>query len=101
MPDELQRRLLAGFRGESADLARKVTTALLELEHAPDKDALRSSFDRVARGLHTLKGSAATIGLQDLADCLASAHPGQKVALLVLRGKKTITLNATLTARRD
>ena len=37
--------------------------------------------------------------LQDLADDLAQAEPGQRVAITVLRGGKPLVLHATLGAR--
>jgi hypothetical protein len=41
-------------------------------------------------------GDKTLTGLQDLADCLAMAKPGDKVALIVQRGKTKLTLHATL-----
>jgi Peptidase family M28/PDZ domain/PA domain len=45
-------------------------------------------------------GDKKLAGLQDLADALAAARPGDKVALKVQRGKETLVLHATLTERK-
>ena len=77
--DPLLAPLLPGFVEEAEGLAAKVTLHLLDLERSGGGRA----FDDLARGLHTLKGSAATIGLDDLADL---AHRMED-AVLPLRGQ--------------
>jgi two-component system, chemotaxis family, sensor kinase CheA len=77
--DPVLRELLAGFLVEAEGLAAKVTQHLLDLERSGGGRA----FDDLARGLHTLKGSAATIGLDELADL---AHRMED-AVLPLRGR--------------
>jgi chemotaxis protein histidine kinase CheA len=77
--DPLLEPLLPGFAEEAEGLAAKVTLHLLDLERSGGGRA----FDDLARGLHTLKGSAATIGLDDLADL---AHRMED-AVLPLRGQ--------------
>ena len=81
MGDPLLEQLLSGFVDEAEDLAAKVTLHLLELERSGGG----RSFDDLARGLHTLKGSAATLGLEELADL---AHRMED-AVLPLRGQGT------------
>ncbi|MCA1827351.1 MAG: Hpt domain-containing protein, partial [Myxococcales bacterium] len=77
--DPLLEQLLTGFVDESQEIYERVTRNLIELENAP---AQGTRFDDLARGLHTLKGSAATLGLEELADL---AHRMED-AILPLRG---------------
>jgi two-component system chemotaxis sensor kinase CheA len=77
--DPLLEQLLAGFVDEAQEIYERVTRSLMELEKSP---AQGPSFDELARGLHTLKGSAATLGLEELADF---AHRMEDV-VLPLRG---------------
>ena len=77
--DPLLEQLLAGFVDESQEIYERVVRSLMELEKNP---AQGTSFDELARGLHTLKGSAATLGLEELADF---AHKMEDV-VLPLRG---------------
>lgn len=79
MADALLEQLIAGFVGEVSGIAAKATRQLLELE----KTGGGRSFDDLARGLHTLKGSAATLGLMELSEL---AHKMED-ALLPLRGR--------------
>src|SRR5229473_6154169 len=79
MLDPLLEQLLAGFVDESQEIYERVTRNLIELEKEP---AQGPRFDEVARGLHTLKGSAATLGLEELAEF---AHRMEDV-ILPLRG---------------
>src|SRR5207253_10079574 len=67
------------FVDESQEIYKRITRNLIELENAP---AQGTRFDDLARGLHTLKGSAATLGLDELADL---AHRMED-AVLPLRG---------------
>jgi chemotaxis protein histidine kinase CheA len=77
--DPLLEQLLEGFVDESKEIYDRVARSLMELEKSP---AQGPSFDELARGLHTLKGSAATLGLAELADF---AHRMED-AVLPLRG---------------
>jgi len=79
--DPLLEQLLAGFVDESQEIYERVTRSLMELEKSPSQGP---SFDELARGLHTLKGSAATLGLDELADL---AHHMEDV-VLPLRGSQ-------------
>lgn len=58
--------LLQTFVGEANDLCQSTTRALLALERGSGA-ALASEYDRLARNLHTLKGTAGTLGMDDLA----------------------------------
>src|SRR4051812_45601338 len=77
--DPLLEQLLAGFVDESQEIYERVARSLMELEKSP---AQGPHFDELARGLHTLKGSAATLGLEELAGL---AHRMEDV-VLPLRG---------------
>lgn len=67
--DPLLQGLVAGFAAEAQEVCQKVTMDLLELERgALDADALSKAYNRLGRHLHTLKGSAASLGLQDLSE---------------------------------
>lgn len=65
--DEIQRRSREVFRIEATDLLRELEAALLELEADSANPAL---INRVFRVMHTLKGSGATSGFQELSDFL-------------------------------
>ncbi|WP_243439876.1 chemotaxis protein CheA [Fundidesulfovibrio soli] len=52
------------FRDEAADLLAELETALLELEDAPQDSGL---VNRIFRAMHTLKGSGAMFGFDDIA----------------------------------
>ncbi|HYO55666.1 hybrid sensor histidine kinase/response regulator [Archangium sp.] len=65
--DPMLQSLVAGFSSEAQEVCQKVTLDLLELEREGlDIEALSKVYTRLARHLHTLKGSAASLGLQDL-----------------------------------
>lgn len=67
--DPLFRKLAQAFTAEATDLSQRLTLDVLELERRPaEAETLRAIWDRVARNLHTLKGSAATVGIDDAAD---------------------------------
>src|ERR1700682_3742524 len=86
MLDPLLEQLVVGFVDESQEIYDRITRDLLELEKpeaaAPGALPRAEAFDSLARGLHTLKGSAATLGLDELADL---AHRIED-AVLPLRG---------------
>jgi len=52
------------FRDEAADLLSELETALLELEESPQDTDL---VNRIFRAMHTLKGSGAMFGFDDIA----------------------------------
>ena len=65
--DPMLQSLVAGFSAEAQEVCQKVTLDLLDLEREGiDTEALSKVYTRLARHLHTLKGSAASLGLQDL-----------------------------------
>jgi chemotaxis protein histidine kinase CheA len=79
--DPLLDQLVEGFVDEAQEIHDRVTRQLLVLEKAAAVDG--ESFEELARGLHTLKGSAATLGISELADL---AHRMEDV-VLPLSGK--------------
>ena len=67
--DPRLRALVVGFVAEAQDLCARITQIVLDLEAGQlTDDACAQEQDDVARMLHTLKGSAAMLGLDDLAD---------------------------------
>jgi two-component system chemotaxis sensor kinase CheA len=67
--DPLLQGLVSGFAAEAQEVCQKVTMDLLDLERGgQDLDALNKAYVRLGRHLHTLKGSAASLGLQDLSE---------------------------------
>jgi chemotaxis protein histidine kinase CheA len=84
MLDPLLEQLLAGFVDEAQEIAARLTGHLIELEKGTEQRA--QAFDGLARGLHTLKGSSATLGLDALAEL---AHRMEDLAL-PLRGSEAL-----------
>ncbi|HEX9576997.1 MAG TPA: response regulator [Myxococcales bacterium] len=74
--DPLLEQLVAGFVDESQEIRDSVSRQIFALEKAEAVGG--ESFDELARGLHTLKGSSATLGLSELADL---AHRMEEVVL--------------------
>ncbi|MFL5348886.1 MAG: response regulator [Hyalangium sp.] len=67
--DPLLQGLVTGFAAEAQEVCQKVTIDLLDLERGVlDADGLNKAYVRLGRHLHTLKGSAASLGLQDLSE---------------------------------
>ncbi|MBN1209376.1 MAG: response regulator [Myxococcaceae bacterium] len=67
--DPLLQGLVVGFAAEAQEVCQKVTMDLLDLERGGlDTEALNKAYVRLGRHLHTLKGSAASLGLQDLSE---------------------------------
>lgn len=73
--DPLLEQLLQGFVEEAQEIYQRVTGSLLALEKAAPEG---THFDDLARGLHTLKGSSATLGLEEISDL---AHSMEDVIL--------------------
>ncbi len=66
--DPLLRPLVKRFVEEADELCQKATRALLSLERTSTALERAPHLDALARALHTLKGTAATITLLDLSD---------------------------------
>ena len=84
------------YREEAYELLNELEESLLELESDPaDKDMI----GRVFRAMHTIKGSGAMFGFDDIA---AFAHEVENVFDMVRNGLMTVTkdlINLTLEAR--
>ncbi len=83
--DEIQSRSRELFKIEAADLLAELEAALLELESTPEDAAI---LNRVFRVMHTLKGSGATSGFQDLSNFL---HHVEDVFNAAREGRLTVT----------
>ncbi len=84
------------FKVEASELLTELETSLLELEEAPDDEDL---IGRVFRAMHTIKGSGAMFGFDDVA---AFTHDVETVFDEVRNGKITVTktlIDLTLSAR--
>jgi len=86
--EDLVDKLRSIFRTEASELLEELETALLELEDANDDTDL---VDRVFRSLHTLKGSGATSGFQELSEFL---HEVEDLFSSVRDGK--VAIDSTL-----
>jgi len=87
---------IATYREEANELLTELETSLLELEETPEDTEL---IGRVFRAMHTIKGSGAMFGFDDIA---GFTHEVETVFDLVRNGKMSVTkqlLNLTLRAR--
>lgn len=73
------------FLQETADLLESLESTLLDLEEKPKHDELADQFMRTA---HTLKGSAATAGFDDVADL---SHRMEDMVELLKSGRTSAT----------
>lgn len=92
----MMEQAIATYREEAGDLLAELESSLLELEERPDDDEL---INRVFRAMHTIKGSGAMFGFDEIA---AFTHEVESVFDLVRNGKLTVTrtlLDLTLKAR--
>ncbi len=81
----LQRKMRDAFRVEAADLLAELDSSMLELESRPqDADLL----NRVFRAIHTIKGSGATAGFNEMA---AFTHHVEELFDEARMGRLTIT----------
>ncbi|KAB0664697.1 chemotaxis protein CheA [Oryzomonas japonica] len=84
------------YREEANELLAELETSLLELEENPTDEEL---IGRVFRAMHTIKGSGAMFGFDEVAQF---THEVETVFDLVRNGKMTVSkllLNLTLRAR--
>jgi two-component system chemotaxis sensor kinase CheA len=87
---------IATYREEANELLTELETSLLELEETPEDVEL---IGRVFRAMHTIKGSGAMFGFDEIA---GFTHEVETVFDMVRNGKMTVTkklLNLTLRAR--
>ena len=91
--DEVNRQ---AFREEARELLTELESSLLELEDTPDDQNL---IDRVFRAMHTLKGSGAMFGFDDVAHFI---HDFETVFDFIRSGKMLLSkdiLNLALKSR--
>ncbi len=91
-----QEQYVAAYREEATELLSELETSLLELEDSPTDDDL---INRVFRAMHTIKGSGAMFGFDDIAHF---THEVETVFDQVRNGKIHVTrplLDLTLQAR--
>ena len=84
------------FREEAYELLAELENSLLELEETPDDKEL---IARVFRAMHTIKGSGAMFGFDDIAEF---THAVETAFDLIREGKVKVTsklINVTLSAR--
>ncbi len=84
------------FREEAYELLNQLESSLLELEEKPHDEELVSA---VFRSMHTIKGSAAMFGFEDISEF---AHEVESVLDLLRSGRLTVDtelVNLTLAAR--
>src|ERR1035437_3446661 len=87
---------VATYREEAGELLAELETSLLDLEETPDDTDL---INRVFRAMHTIKGSGAMFGFDEIA---AFTHEVETVFDLVRNGKMTVSkrlLDLTLKSR--
>jgi two-component system chemotaxis sensor kinase CheA len=91
-----QEQMIATYREEAGELLAELETSLLELEENPQDNDL---INRVFRAMHTIKGSGAMFGFDDIA---RFTHEVETVFDQVRNGKMQVTrclLDLTLQAR--
>ena len=91
-----QEQYIAAYREEATELLAELETSLLELEENPQDNDL---INRVFRAMHTIKGSGAMFGFDDIA---RFTHEVETVFDQVRNGKIHVTrqlLDLTLQAR--
>lgn len=87
---------MTAFKEEAYELLAELETSLLTLEETPDDS---ETVGRVFRAMHTIKGSGAMFGFEDIA---AFTHEVETVFDLVRKGEMAVTkelINLTLAAR--
>lgn len=92
----MMEQAIATYREEAAELLTELETSLLELEETPDDNDL---INRVFRAMHTIKGSGAMFGFDEIA---AFTHQVETVFDMVRNGKMAVTkrlLDLTLQSR--
>ncbi|MDY0385154.1 chemotaxis protein CheA [Trichlorobacter sp.] len=92
----MMEQAIATYREEAGELLAELETSLLELEENPQDDDL---INRVFRAMHTIKGSGAMFGFDDIA---RFTHEVETVFDQVRNGKLFVTrplLDLTLQAR--
>ena len=92
----MMEQAVAIYREEAGELLAELEISLLDLEETPADDEL---INRVFRAMHTIKGSGAMFGFDEIA---AFTHEVETVFDMVRNGKLTVTkrlLDLTLKSR--
>lgn len=92
----MMEQAIATYREEAGELLAELETSLLDLEETPNDDDL---INRVFRAMHTIKGSGAMFGFDEIA---TFTHEVETVFDMVRNGKMTVTkrlLDLTLKSR--
>ena len=92
----MMEQAIATYREEASELLAELETSLLDLEETPGDDDL---INRVFRAMHTIKGSGAMFGFDEIA---SFTHEVETVFDLVRNGKMTVSkrlLDLTLKSR--
>ena len=92
----MMEQAIAIYREEAGELLAELEISLLDLEETPADDEL---INRVFRAMHTIKGSGAMFGFDEIA---AFTHEVETVFDMVRNGKLTVTkrlLDLTLKSR--
>ncbi len=92
----MMEQAIATYREEAGELLAELETSLLDLEETPDDNDL---INRVFRAMHTIKGSGAMFGFDEIA---SFTHEVETVFDMVRNGKMTVTkrlLDLTLKSR--
>ena len=92
----MMEQAIAIYREEAGELLAELEISLLDLEETPADDEL---INRVFRAMHTIKGSGAMFGFDEIA---AFTHEVETVFDMVRNGKMTVTkrlLDLTLKSR--
>jgi len=92
----MMEQAVATYKDEAGELLAELETSLLELEEKPEDIDL---INRVFRAMHTIKGSGAMFGFDEIA---SFTHEVETVFDMVRNGKMTVTkrlLDLTLKSR--
>ena len=92
----MMEQAIATYREEAGELLAELETSLLDLEETPDDSDL---INRVFRAMHTIKGSGAMFGFDEIA---TFTHEVETVFDMVRNGRMTVTkrlLDLTLQSR--
>jgi chemotaxis protein histidine kinase CheA len=80
-------KLVVVFSSEAREWSQSITRHVLEAERAADPAALASSYELLARLLHNLKGTSATVGLDELSEL---AHVMEDVLVLFSKRRQAL-----------
>lgn len=75
------------FRDETAENLRVMNDGLMALEQSPDEDARRELIAAIFRAMHTIKGSARLLGLEQISQI---AHTCEHILGAVREGRREL-----------